>query len=71
MSSEHYCSRTKDLVEAGNKRALAKAHTLRGRVKHPHFLSGALSAANVRVGTQQNVLELGLKSAAHADERGF
>jgi hypothetical protein len=72
MSRGNNCSRTKDLVEAGNKCALAKAHALRGRVKHPHFLSGALSAANVRVGTQQNMLELGLGGrTAHADGRDF
>lgn len=61
MSGKYNCLRTKDLVQARHKCALAKAHALRGRVKHPHFLSGTLSAANVRVGTQQNVLELGLR----------
>ncbi len=50
----------KNFVQAGNKCDLLGHDGLRRGVQDPHLLGNRLDAPNVRVRTEQDVLELGL-----------
>lgn len=59
------------LVEAGHERDLLLHHAVLGVVIHPHQLLGELHGSDVRVGSQQDVLQLRLLLVHLFDGQGL